>query len=418
MEDLEIQPQDTPEPEPPQETGHALPQTVSIEEWMASGEPGVEEAPQQEALEDAQLLAVLEACVYVAEEPLMPAQIATALNQDPERIRALMQQLIAEFDRPEHGVSIKEVAGGYKMATKPEHHEAVRNFVKSLKTPLKLSLPALETLAVIAYKQPVTTPEIMEIRGVQGGGVLKTLLDRKLITEAGRKNVIGKPILYKTTKEFLIQFGLKDLSELPSLKEFEEIGRMAMADSEVPGEAPAAPADGQASAPEAWAAETETVPAEPEASASEPAVAVPGAAEIEAETLTAPTEASAPESEAAAPEAAETEAPTLTAEPEASAPEPEAVPGAAETEAETLTAPPAVSVPESEAAAPEAPATEAETVPTSPEASTPEPAATAPQASAKEAEASAPEPRTAAPEAATPEAQPAAEPAITESQDQ
>jgi segregation and condensation protein B len=148
--------------------------------------------------------------------------------------------LIAEFDQPGHGVSIREVAGGYQMATKPEHHEAVRNFVKSLKPPLKLSLPALETLAVIAYKQPATGPEIMEIRGVQGGGVLKTLLDRKLIAVAGRKNVIGKPMLYKTTKEFLIQFGLKDLSELPSLKEFEEIRRMAFSDSDAPAQEAAA----------------------------------------------------------------------------------------------------------------------------------------------------------------------------------
>ena len=178
----------------------------------------------------------------------MPAQIAAALNQEPERIRTLLNQLVAEFERPEHGVSVKEVAGGYKMATKPEHHEAVRNFVKSLKAPLKLSLPALETLAVIAYKQPVTTPEILEIRGVQGAGVLKTLLDRKLIAEAGRKNVIGKPMLYKTTKEFLIQFGLKDLAELPSLKEFEEIRRMSMADSEIPG-LDAAPAGSDALAP-------------------------------------------------------------------------------------------------------------------------------------------------------------------------
>ncbi len=175
---------------------------------------------------------MLEAIVYVAEEPLTLAQIAASLQQPAERIKELLDQLIAEFDKPGHGVSIREVAGGYKMATKPEHHEAVRNFVKSLKPPLKLSLPALETLAVIAYKQPVTAPEIMEIRGVQGAGVLKTLLDRKLIAVAGRKNVIGKPILYKTTKEFLIQFGLKDLSELPSLKEFEEIRRMAFSDSE------------------------------------------------------------------------------------------------------------------------------------------------------------------------------------------
>jgi segregation and condensation protein B len=118
------------------------------------------------------------------------------------------------------------------MATKAEHHESVRSFVKSLKPPLKLSLPALETLAVVAYKQPVTAPEVMEIRGVQGAGV-KTLLDRKLIAVAGRKNVIGKPILYKTTKDFLIQFGLKDLSELPSLKEFEEIRRLAVSDGEM-----------------------------------------------------------------------------------------------------------------------------------------------------------------------------------------
>jgi segregation and condensation protein B len=170
----------------------------------------------------------------VAEEPLTAAQMAAALAQPVERIQALLGQLIAEFDKPEHGVSIREVAGGFKMTTKAEHHEAVRSFVKSLKPPLKLSLPALETLAVIAYKQPVTAPEVMAIRGVQGASVLKTLLDRKLIAAAGRKNVIGKPILYQTTREFLIQFGLKDLSELPSLKEFEEIRRMAFADAEQP----------------------------------------------------------------------------------------------------------------------------------------------------------------------------------------
>ena len=211
-------------PEPP------APTEVSVDELLAGAEP-----PSQPAeVEDVQLRAVIEAIIYVAEEPLTLAQLASALSQPQERIEAIIQQLIAEFDRPEHGVTIREVAGGYKMATKPEHHEGVRAFVKSLKPPLKLSLPALETLAVIAYKQPVTAPEIMEIRGVQGAGVLKTLLDRKLIAVAGRKNVIGKPILYKTTKEFLIQFGLKDLSELPSLKEFEEIRRMAFADSEAP----------------------------------------------------------------------------------------------------------------------------------------------------------------------------------------
>ena len=222
----------TPEPALPDTLLQPEP-SVSMEELLASNEPVAEDAPPPVSLEDSQLKAVLEAIVYVAEEPLTLAQISTALQQPVERIRTLLEQLVAEFDRPEHGVTVREVAGGYKMATKAEHHEAVRSFVKGLKPPLKLSLPALETLAVIAYKQPVTSPEIMEIRGVRGAGVLNTLLDRKLIAAAGRKNVIGKPILYKTTKEFLIQFGLKDLSELPSLKEFEEIRRMAFADSEI-----------------------------------------------------------------------------------------------------------------------------------------------------------------------------------------
>ncbi len=205
-------------------------ESVSMDELL----PASEEPLIEVAVEDVQLRAILEAVIYVAEEPLTLAQLSTALEQPAERIRTLLDQLIAGFDKPEHGILIREVAGGFKMATKPEHHEAVRTFVKSLKPPLKLSLPALETLAVIAYKQPVTGPEIMEIRGVQGAGVLKTLLDRKLIAVAGRKNVIGKPILYKTTKEFLIQFGLKDLAELPSLKEFEEIRRMAFSDAEAP----------------------------------------------------------------------------------------------------------------------------------------------------------------------------------------
>ena len=203
----------------------------------------LESVPEAASLEDTQLRAVLEALVYVTEEPLTVAQMAAVLQQPAEQVAAALEQLAAEFEKPEHGLAIREVAGGYQMATKAEHHEAVRNFVKSLKSPLKLSLPALETLAVIAYKQPVTAPEVLEIRGVQGAGVIKTLLDRKLITTAGRKEVIGKPILYKTTKEFLVQFGLKDLSELPSLKEFEEIRRLALAEGEPEGQAPAASAE-------------------------------------------------------------------------------------------------------------------------------------------------------------------------------
>jgi segregation and condensation protein B len=182
--------------------------------------------------EDARLKAILEAIVYVTDEPLSAQQIAAALERPIDVVKRMLDELVAEYARPEHGLGVREVAGGYKMATKVEHHEAVRGFVKKLTPPLKLSLAALETLAVIAYKQPVTTPEIIEIRGVQGAGVLKTLLDRKLITESGRKNVVGKPILYKTTKEFLVQFGLKDLSELPTLKEFEELGRLSVSEEE------------------------------------------------------------------------------------------------------------------------------------------------------------------------------------------
>ncbi len=191
-------------------------------------------APEGMASDDARLQAMLEAVVYITEEPLSVEEIARALGEPAERVEKLLERLAAEYERPEHGIAIRAVAGGYKMATKAEHHEGVRAFVKSLQPPLKLSLAALETLAVIAYKQPVTAPEVLEIRGVQGAGVLKTLLDRKLIAAAGRKNVIGKPILYKTTKEFLMQFGLNDLAELPSLKEFEELRRLAISDETAP----------------------------------------------------------------------------------------------------------------------------------------------------------------------------------------
>jgi len=191
------------------------------------------------AMEDVQLKAVLEAIIYVTDEPLTLDQICTAIEQPGDRVIELLEQLAADYERPDRGLSIREVAGGFKMTTKPEHHEAVRRFVKNLNPPLKLSLPALETLAVIAYKQPITAPEIMEIRGVQGAGVLKTLLDRKLIGTAGRKQVVGKPILYKTTREFLVQFGLKDLAELPTLKEFQDIGRLATEEAAPPAAPPA-----------------------------------------------------------------------------------------------------------------------------------------------------------------------------------
>jgi segregation and condensation protein B len=138
-------------------------------------------------------------------------------------VRLALEELIVDCYAPDHGVEIRQIAGGYRMSTKPEHHDVVRAVAKSLKPPIRLSLPALETLAVIAYKQPVTVPEISEIRGVDSSGVIATLLDRKLVTTAGRKAVIGRPILYKTTKEFLMRFGLKDVGELPSMEEFEKL---------------------------------------------------------------------------------------------------------------------------------------------------------------------------------------------------
>ncbi len=181
------------------------------------------------------LKAKLEAIIYAAETPITLDQIAQlvkgsgtgdAVTNDGElksEIRAALEELTAEYASPEHGIEVRQVAGGYRMSTKPEQHDVVRAFAKSLKPPIRLSLPALETLAVIAYKQPVTVPEISEIRGVDSGGVIATLLDRKLITTAGRKQVIGRPILYKTTKEFLLRFGLKDVNELPSMEEFEKL---------------------------------------------------------------------------------------------------------------------------------------------------------------------------------------------------
>jgi segregation and condensation protein B len=174
-----------------------------------------------------------------------------------EEARRIVSQLISEYSEGDRGIEIREIAGGYRVATKPEYHDAVRGFIKSLKPPMKLSLQALETLAVIAYKQPVTAPEVSEIRGVDSGGVLGSLVSRKLITTAGRKQVIGRPILYKTTKEFLLRFGLKDLNELPSIEEFEKMaGELAESEdassaSDLPFEAEAASGDGDSSELEA-----------------------------------------------------------------------------------------------------------------------------------------------------------------------
>lgn len=263
------------------------PSDEATDEDAVDEESGEEAEPVAMEFTDVELKAILQAVIYITDEPLEAKQIALALQQPQARVDAALAELVEQFARPESGLQIREIAGGFKMATKPEHHEAVRQFVKNLKPSFKLTGAALETLAVIAYKQPITAPEIMEIRGVQGAGVLKTLVDRKLITTAGRKNVIGKPILYKTTKDFLVQFGLKSVNELPTLKEFEELRRLAFSEDEMPENA-----EGPASVAEA--AVQPTLPVEPvpvvepeplpEAVVEEPAVAEAPKEEPPAET--------------------------------------------------------------------------------------------------------------------------------------
>ncbi len=168
-----------------------------------------------------------------SEESLAKAREQQKRREDRlvrEALRDILEELMEEYQAEHRGIEIREVAGGYRFATKPECHDAVRQFVKSLKPALKLSMPALETLAVVAYRQPVTAPEVAEIRGVDSAGVLGSLISRKLIATAGRKQVVGRPMLYKTTKEFLLRFGLKDLSELPSMEEFEKMAAEELSD--------------------------------------------------------------------------------------------------------------------------------------------------------------------------------------------
>jgi segregation and condensation protein B len=211
--------------------------------FYAAPEP---EAATEEAAEPAEASAPAPETATDTESSAAPGEPAGESNLEAETeakrqarlrdrevkaiLRQILDELIASYAADSRGIEIREIAGGYRMATKPECHDAVRIFIKSLKPPMKLSLPALETLAVIAYKQPVTAPEVNEIRGVESGGVLGSLLSRKLITTAGRKQVIGRPILYKTTKEFLLRFGLKDISELPSMEEFEKMAAIELSE--------------------------------------------------------------------------------------------------------------------------------------------------------------------------------------------
>lgn len=235
------------------------------------------------------LKAKLEAIIYAAENPVTLDQIVQLIKESTpaeneselrSQVRASIEEMIADYASPDHGVEIRQVAGGYRMATKPEQHDVVRALAKSLKPPIRLSLPALETLAVIAYKQPVTVPEISEIRGVDSGGVIATLLDRKLITTAGRKAVIGRPILYKTSKEFLLRFGLKDVNELPSMAEFEKLVADSFQSDLLPSDGGVADAMGipnHSTSSSANESDEQPQRSSPESTSSEPVEALPTA---------------------------------------------------------------------------------------------------------------------------------------------
>jgi len=193
-----------------------------LEQSQAEAEDDSTELTGSSTLSPTELAAVIEALVFVADEPLTVKTVTEVLKVGSEGVQAAMASLAEEFNARNGGLHLREIAGGWQFATRPEHHEYVRAFLKS-RPSAKLSLASLETLAVIAYKQPITVPEILEIRGVQSPSAIKTLLDKRLIVAKGRKETVGRPMMYGTSKEFLIQFGLKDLTELPSIEDFEDL---------------------------------------------------------------------------------------------------------------------------------------------------------------------------------------------------
>ncbi|MGA8675228.1 MAG: SMC-Scp complex subunit ScpB [Candidatus Acidiferrales bacterium] len=252
-----------------------------------------------------EIQAGLEAIIYAADEPATIDQISKALGIEKPAARAALDQLTATYQTEDRGIEVRKVAGGWKFYTKAQHHDVVRKFIKSLQPPLRLTMPALETLAVIAYKQPVTVPEINEIRGVHVGGVIKTLLEKRLITTAGRKEVIGRPILYRTSKQFMMRFGLSDLDELPSLKEFEALAQAALGSDEGIAEVqPEEAALNESASSESSTAAGEQAPAEDASSSSSDASAEQQAKSERSET---PAQ-SAAEANAESPEMPATEA--------------------------------------------------------------------------------------------------------------
>src|SRR5215471_20348170 len=176
----------------------------------------------ERTITDPELKSITESLIFVADEPITAKMIADVVKVDRDKVEKALGQLVKEYERGKGGLQLREIAGGWQIATRPEFHEHVRAYLKA-KPSAKLSLASLETLAVIAYRQPVTVPEILEIRGVQSPSAIKTLLDKRLIVARGRKETVGRPMMYGTSKEFLIQFGLKDLSELPSIEDFQDL---------------------------------------------------------------------------------------------------------------------------------------------------------------------------------------------------
>ncbi len=180
------------------------------------------EVEEKQTRSISEIVSIVEALVFVSDDPVTVKIIADVLEEDRETVEAAVEELKQEYETREGGLQLREIAGGWQLVTRTEYHEEIRKFLKT-RPSAKLSLAALETLAVIAYKQPVTVPEILDIRGVQSASAIKTLLDKKLITAKGRKETVGRPMMYGTSKDFLLQFGLKDLSELPSIEDFEDL---------------------------------------------------------------------------------------------------------------------------------------------------------------------------------------------------
>jgi segregation and condensation protein B len=205
-----------------EEASRELAALVAAEEIPGGEAESADDSETYVVQNAAERLAIIEALIFVSEEPLSAKVIASVLREDREVVETALAELAKEFNARNGGLQLREVAGGWQFATRPEYHEHVRAYLKS-RPSAKLSIASLETLAVIAYKQPVTVPEILEIRGVQSPSSVKTLLDKKLIVAKGRKDTVGRPMMYGTSKEFLLQFGLKDLGELPSMEDFQDL---------------------------------------------------------------------------------------------------------------------------------------------------------------------------------------------------